>query len=81
MNFQKKYLSSPTKELNVKQNNYSSIGIKDFDDDSDFDFNDKTKKIINESEHLQDIKSSINVSNYVVYVLILRKYQIKFISY
>ena len=81
MNFQKKYLSSPTKELNVKQNNYSSIGIKDFDDDSDFDFNDKTKKIINESEHLQDIKSSINVSSYIEYVLILRKYQIKFISY
>lgn len=62
MNFQKKYLSSPTRELVVKQNNYSSIGIKELDDDSDFDFNDKTKKIINESEHLQDIKTSINVS-------------------
>jgi len=54
---QKKYFNSPTKDLSKLQN-----FVQNFDEDSDFDINEKTRKIQNETEHVNDIKESINVS-------------------
>ncbi len=53
---QKKYFNSPTKDLSKLQNY-----LQNFDDDSDFDINEKSRKIQNETEHVNDIKDSINV--------------------
>lgn len=62
----KRLYNSPTKEHLGKTNQQShvqeSITIKDVDDESDFDFNEKKNKILNEAEHLHEIKDSINVS-------------------
>lgn len=58
----KKFYNSPTKDFS-KNINYSQY----HEEDSDFDFNEKSKKILNETEHINGIKNSINVRKILNY--------------